>query len=201
MKDVVKAIIGTILFILAIAGIFVWFVFHWYQENKFEIAENILESHDFTVIHPLPKLSITDVFLADSSKNVITEDDKRYLTSNSHGFIKVSVKNDGRKTENVTINFRFLDPNDEAAKKYGQPLLDKLIKNQVLKGPEGLEFKDLSQSQNIPPGPKNFYGRIDVKKVGRGYFCVEVELSVKDKESGETLVKDSEHYVLGIHDP
>ena len=197
-------IITTLFFIVIIVGIFVWLNF------RVEIAKDILESHGFEVIPPSPKLSITGVSLADSSKRVITDEDKRYLTPNSNGFIKATIRNDGGTAKNVTISFRFLDPDDENTVKYGQPILDKRIKGEKFKEASGdLNFVKSSRKtkeleHKVPElknGTKEVYAKIDVGNVKSRYVCVEVELSVQDRESGKLEVRDSEHYVLLVFNP
>ena len=181
-------------------------------ESHVEIAKDILKSHDFEVIPPSPELSITGLSLADSSKRVITDEDEKFLKPNSNGFIKVTVKNDGGTAKNVTINFRFLDPDDEDAVKYGQPILDKLKKGEKFKeASKDLNFVIVKSSEKtkklrrtvpeLKKGTKEVYTKIDVGNVKPRYVCVEVELSEQDRESGKLEVRDSEYYVLLVYNP
>ncbi|MDE0684067.1 MAG: hypothetical protein OXI63_14205 [Candidatus Poribacteria bacterium] len=204
-------VITTIFFMVLIASIFVWFGFRWYEENKVEISKDTLESYGFEVIPPLPKLSITRVSLFDSFKRDITDEDKEYLTPNSNGFIKVTVKNEGGTAKNVTINFRFLAPDDEDAVKYGQPILDKRRRGEKFKeASKDLNFVDSLRKkgkkleyeiQELKKETKVVFAEIDVGNVKSRFVCVKVELSEQDKESSKFDVRDSEYYALFIYDP
>lgn len=163
-------------------------------------ATNFLETRGYTIIPPVPKLLITNVSLANSGKVVITDSDKKYLTPGSEGFIKVTVKNEGGKAENVRVNFRFLDPNDEDAVNHCLPALQKSRPGEILEAPGDLRFVNpLVALKELDNGERDFWGKIKVGGGSSRYVCVEVQLNLRDDESGEYEEQTSKHFVLPIH--
>ena len=191
-------------------------------EGDVDIVEQILESEGYKVSSPSPKLSITDVSLANALKKVIKDESKKYLPLNgtlikdengkfrplNEGFIKVTVNNERAKVKNVKIDFRFLDPNEKDAINHCLPELKESRPGEILEEAGDLHFVDspypLKKELNLKleelnNGEKDFWGKIKVSGGSPRYVCVEVQLNVQDDDSGEYEEQTSEHLVLRIH--
>ncbi len=184
---------SILLIVVPIISILVYF--------RVDIGKLLLSGSD-VVVEPLPpELSIEGLDLVDSDGKTVLKGNNEFIKPNSSGFIKAKIKNDGGPAEDVVINFKFLNPEDDTAKMHCLPKLNKLQEGEQLKEPKNLDFGESSLKKKLENGTTELQTEIKVGKVTSRYVCIEVELSVENKEADQLDVKDSEHYVLLVYDP